>query len=131
MQRSVMEELRRADPRAVSAALRGAAASDLPAMRALRSLRVPTLVLAWRGDPTHPLSTAKRLAELIPGAKLHVADSGEEMRVWIEKIRAFLGAEGARPGTPPGRRAGSTARRRGASQKARPAGKRQGGARGA
>jgi pimeloyl-ACP methyl ester carboxylesterase len=98
MQRSVVDELRRADWRAVAAALRGAAASDLPGPGTLRSLNVPTLVLAWRGDPTHPLSTAERIAQLMPAAELCVADSGEETGAWPERIRAFLaaGAHGKR-----------------------------------
>jgi len=98
MQRSVVDELRRADWRAVTAALQGAAASDLPAPGRLRSLNVPTLVLAWRGDPTHPLSTAERIAQLMPAAELCVADSGEDMGAWPERIRAFLaaGAQGKR-----------------------------------
>ena len=97
MQRSVMQELGRADPRAVAAALLGAAASDLPAERALRSLKVPALVLAWRGDPTHPLSTAKRIAELMPAAELCVAGSDDEMSAWPERIRAFLAAGARKP----------------------------------
>jgi len=92
MQRSVMSELRRADPRAVMAALRGAAESDLPAPGALRRLRVPALILAWRADPTHPLSTAERLAELLPIAELHVADSGRDIRAWPQQIASFLSA---------------------------------------
>jgi pimeloyl-ACP methyl ester carboxylesterase len=90
MQRSIMSELRRADPRAVCAALRGAAASDLPEPTALRKLQVPALVLAWPGDPTHPLSTAKQLAELLPDAELHVADGSSDIRDWPERVREFL-----------------------------------------
>jgi 3-oxoadipate enol-lactonase len=90
MQRSIMDELNSADPRAVVAALRGAAESDLPQESALRKLEVPALVLAWRGDPTHPLSTAERLAELLPDAELHVAESGPDIRAWPERILGFL-----------------------------------------
>jgi pimeloyl-ACP methyl ester carboxylesterase len=90
MQRSIMNQLRRSDPRAVVAALRGAAASDLPKPGALRSLHVPTLILAWRGDPTHPLSTAQRLAELLPDAELDVAASSDDVQAWPERIRGFL-----------------------------------------
>jgi pimeloyl-ACP methyl ester carboxylesterase len=90
MQRSIMRGLSRADPRSVAAALRGAAASDLPDPAALRALRVPALVLAWPGDPSHPLSTAKRLAELLPKAELHVGRTRDDLRLWPERIRAFL-----------------------------------------
>jgi pimeloyl-ACP methyl ester carboxylesterase len=107
MQRSIMNELRRADPRAVTAALRGAAASDLPDARELRGLEVPALVLAWRGDPTHPLSTAERLSEWLPDAKLHVADSSSDVGAWPQRIREFLGVTVTKRGSaapPPLRR---------------------------
>lgn len=90
MQRSIMNELSRSDPRAVVAALRGAAASDLPKPGALRALHVPTLILSWRGDPTHPLSTAQRLAELLPDAEHDIAESQEDLQGWPERIREFL-----------------------------------------
>ena len=90
MQRSFLDHLARADRRAVSAALRGAAASDLPAPEDLRRLAAPALILAWRGDSTHPVSTAQRLAELLPDAELHVARSGEEIRDWPGRVRHFL-----------------------------------------
>jgi pimeloyl-ACP methyl ester carboxylesterase len=103
LQSSVAEHLRRADRRAVVAALRGAAASDLPgpdALRtvdlpgpdALRTVDAPALVLAWRGDPAHPISTAERLAGLLPRGDLRVARSLEEVRAWSPVIRAFLAA---------------------------------------
>jgi pimeloyl-ACP methyl ester carboxylesterase len=78
LQSSVVEHLRRADRRAVVAALRGAAASDLPEPDVLRAVDAPALVLAWRGDPAHPISTAERLAELLPRGDLRVARSLEE-----------------------------------------------------
>jgi 3-oxoadipate enol-lactonase len=90
MQRSVLEHLRRSDRRAVLAALRGAARSDLPAPQRLRALDVPALILAWTGDPAHPVSTARQLAEVLPRAELHVTDSPEEMRGWTKRMAEFL-----------------------------------------
>lgn len=90
LERSVVTGLRRADARAVVCALRGAAASDLPAPEALAALDVPVLILAWTGDPTHPVSTAERLKEILPRAELHVADSAEEMASWSGRVSAFL-----------------------------------------
>jgi 3-oxoadipate enol-lactonase len=90
MQRALLQHLARSDRRAVAAALRGAAASDLPAPEDLRRLAAPALILAWRGDPVHPLSTARRLAELLPDAELHVARSPEEIRDWPEQVARFL-----------------------------------------
>lgn len=90
VQRSVVENLRRADRRAVLAALRGAAKSDLPPERTLAALDAPALILAWTDDPTHPLSTAERLAKILPHSELHVAGSLEEMRGWTKQIALFL-----------------------------------------
>jgi pimeloyl-ACP methyl ester carboxylesterase len=92
LQSSVATHLRQADRRAVVAALRGAAASDLPEPDALRAVDPPALVLAWRGDPAHPISTAERLAELLPRGDLRVARSLEEVRAWSPVIRDFLAA---------------------------------------
>jgi pimeloyl-ACP methyl ester carboxylesterase len=103
---SVVDTLGRADRRAVIAALRGAAASDLPAPQALRAVDAPALVLAWRGDPAHPLSTAERLVELLPGAELHVAASLDEIRAWSGAICDFLSElrpHGTAVGSPPPR----------------------------
>jgi 3-oxoadipate enol-lactonase len=70
--------------------LRGAAQSDLPPPSTLASFEVPTLLLAWEGDPVHPVSTAEQLAGLIPSARLHVARTPEELRTWGEVAAAFL-----------------------------------------
>jgi pimeloyl-ACP methyl ester carboxylesterase len=72
--------------------LRGAARSDLPANIELRALRIPVLVLAWSGDPGHPLSTAQRLADVIPGAELQIADTPAQLRCWPESAAGFLAA---------------------------------------
>ena len=89
LQSGVIEHLSRADARAVTTAMRGAAGSDLPDRASLRRLRVPALILAWRGDPVHPVSTSTQLAELLPRAELHVADTLDEVRAWPGRIAAF------------------------------------------
>jgi pimeloyl-ACP methyl ester carboxylesterase len=76
---------------AIAAILRGAAASDFPPAEAVARLRQPTLLLAWEGDDGHPLSTAERLAELIPGAKLSVAKRLADLADWPKQV-AELGA---------------------------------------
>ena len=70
--------------------------------RALRAFRGRALVLGCLGDDVHPVSWAERLAELLPGAELHVYDrpavlwnNRAELR---ERISGFLNAE------PPGGR---------------------------
>ena len=74
------------------AVLRGAAASDLPDPDAVRDVTVPTLLLAWETDPGHPVSTAERLAELLPDTELHVARKLRELASWTNRLEAFLDA---------------------------------------
>lgn len=69
---------------------RGAALTDLPAESSLASLQMPTLILAWSGDPTHPLLTAETLAQVLPNAQLQVAHSNQEVLLWPELIRDFV-----------------------------------------
>ena len=89
LQSGVAEQLAHADARAVAAAMRGAADSDLPDRAALRELRIPALILAWRGDSVHPVSTATQLAELLPRADLRVAAMLDEVRAWPALIATF------------------------------------------
>lgn len=70
--------------------LRGAARSDLPDPQALAALPHPVLILAWTGDPVHPVLTAERLAELLPGAELHISRTAAEVRGWADRVDAFL-----------------------------------------
>lgn len=69
---------------------RGAGASDLPAPEEVAQVEVPALILCWSGDDGHPVSTGERLADLIPGAELHVATTPEEVLAWPERVGAFL-----------------------------------------
>ena len=58
--------LRGFEPVRLATLFRGAAGADLPAPDQIAALDIPTLILAWTGDPGHPASTAERLAELLP-----------------------------------------------------------------
>ncbi len=78
------------DPRALPALLRGMAVSDLPPTTELHDVVVPTLILAWRGDPEHPVATAETLAETLVLSELVVADDLAGVRRWPARIRAFL-----------------------------------------
>lgn len=64
------------------ALLRGAATSDLPPASELAGIDAPTLVLAWSDDPTHPLSTATRLAQTLPNARLVIAQTPYGVMAW-------------------------------------------------
>ena len=70
--------------------LRGAAASDLPTPDAIAAIRRPTLILAWDGDPGHPVATAERLHDLIPDSALSVARTPGELRSWGDRTTGFL-----------------------------------------
>lgn len=73
-----------------SAALRGVGSSDLPHPDALRTLSQPTLILAWDTDPLHPISTAGRIAELIPHSTLHVAHHLSDIQTWTALTTDFF-----------------------------------------
>ncbi len=62
--------------------LRGAALSDLPPTDELGAVTVSTLLLAWSDDPTHPVSTAQRLADTLPDARLVVAQTPYGVMAW-------------------------------------------------
>lgn len=74
------------------AVLKGAVASDLPPLEHLEQLQQPTLLLAWRGDPIHPLSSAQLLAGHMPNAELRVIDSVDELAQWPQQIADFINA---------------------------------------
>ncbi len=77
------------DAKVLPAILRGAADSDFPAPEAVARLRQPTLLLAWEGDDGHPLSTAERLAELLPDATLSVARRLQDLGAWPQLVSGF------------------------------------------
>jgi 3-oxoadipate enol-lactonase len=66
--------------------LRGAALTDLPAPEAVATLDLPVLLLAWTGDPSHPLSTAEALHGLLPDARLEVATSLDHVHTWPTRL---------------------------------------------
>lgn len=80
----------RVSARLLPAVMRGAADADLPARESVRGLAVPTLILSWVGDPSHPVATGEQLHELIPGSTLRIADSLAQTRAWGAEIAGFL-----------------------------------------
>lgn len=82
----------------------GAQHADLAACQAyapapddIRALEAPTLVIAGRRDQMTPLKAGQALANLIPGAKLVVVDTGHDMtkeapREVLVAIRDHLGS---------------------------------------
>lgn len=84
--------LREWDPERLAQVFRGAAGADLPPRPAIRKLTMPVLILAWTGDPTHPVSTAEELAELLPASTLHLASTPEDLAAWTDYLVDFLNA---------------------------------------
>jgi 3-oxoadipate enol-lactonase len=70
--------------------LLGAGLSDLPPLDAIARITQPTLILAWPGDPGHPVSLSETLAAAIPGSILRVAETREDIRSWGSQAADFL-----------------------------------------
>lgn len=85
---AVLDEVGRSSSTDLAAPLRGAALSDLPSLERLRSIEAPTLVLAWSGDRSHPVSVAQTLASTLPGAELEVAVG--DLGSWPERLARFV-----------------------------------------
>jgi 3-oxoadipate enol-lactonase len=79
-------------PDRLARVFRGAGATDLPPRETLTSISVPTVVLAWTGDAGHPVSTAEQVVELIPGARLHVASTLEQLAGWTDVVVELIDA---------------------------------------
>lgn len=72
---------------------RGAAQSDFPPAEQLADITQPVLILAWAGDPGHPVSTSEKLMALLPTAELHIAQSPADVAKWVALAEGFLSAE--------------------------------------
>jgi pimeloyl-ACP methyl ester carboxylesterase len=70
--------------------LRGAALSDLPEASIIAQLKIPVLILAWTDDPGHPVSSAKKLHELIQGSHISIAESLNQIGAWGKLAAEFL-----------------------------------------
>lgn len=79
-----------ADPARLAACFRGAAYADLPPLDQLATITAPTLVLAWSGDPGHPVTTAERLGATLPNVQVAVASTRAEFDGWSDTLHAFL-----------------------------------------
>ena len=82
--------MRAADPQRLAAVFRGATGADLPPAHEVAAIAVPTLILAWSGDPGHPVSTAELLEELLPDTELVVASTLDQLATWTDRVRSFL-----------------------------------------
>ncbi len=85
-----VELLRTSDAERLARVFRGAATADLPSERDIARLEAPTLILAWTGDPGHPMTTAARLQELMPHAELAVATTPDGLAAWTGRVVSWL-----------------------------------------
>lgn len=74
---------------------RGAAASDLPQLADLARVTVPTHILAWTEDPSHPVATAQALLYALPQATLQVASTRDEVNAWPQILMDNVAKHGA------------------------------------
>lgn len=79
-----------ANPARLAACFRGAAYADLPPLDAIATITTPTLVLAWSGDPGHPVSTAERLDAALPNVQVSIAATADELGAWSSQVHNFL-----------------------------------------
>ena len=69
----------------------GAALTDLPPREEFKVLAgIPCIILAWVGDPTHPVSSAEELHRLLPSSELFVAQGFEEFKTIPGRMRDFV-----------------------------------------
>jgi pimeloyl-ACP methyl ester carboxylesterase len=70
---------------------RGAGLTDLPPREEFSAIAdIPCQVLAWTGDPAHPVSSAEEVHRLLPNSELFIAQNFEEFKTIPQKIRDFV-----------------------------------------
>jgi hypothetical protein len=75
---------------AMSAILRGSAATDLPDPEALMTIRQPVLLCPWINDPAHPLATGERLADLVPRASTDTMTTAAQVQALMGQVAKFF-----------------------------------------
>lgn len=77
----------RADPGSTAAVLHGILVGPVaPTVEERRAIDCPVLVLAHRGDPIHPLRDGQSLERHVPGARLVLARTPLELRIWPTRL---------------------------------------------
>lgn len=70
---------------------RGAAGADLPPLDLIgATVMQPTLIIAWAGDPGHPVSTGEALHRAIAGSVLHISDTQADLQTWGRRAADFF-----------------------------------------
>lgn len=70
--------------------MQGASLSDFPDEADVAALRVPTLILSWEGDPSHPRSSAEKLVDLLPNATWKHARRPSDVLAWPRRVQQFI-----------------------------------------
>ncbi|TKG96665.1 alpha/beta hydrolase [Puteibacter caeruleilacunae] len=70
--------------------LLGASQSDYPSIEEISKLKIPTLILGWKGDPTHPIKSCEELQKALPHAQVHIANSYEDYHANTSIVAQFL-----------------------------------------
>ncbi len=83
------EQILALDPARLATAFAGAARSDLPDREDVARVEAPALILAWLGDPGHPLGTAEELHALLPNSELHIGATFEDVQGWGARIASW------------------------------------------
>lgn len=86
-----ISSLRDADPIRMAGLFRGAATANFPSRDQVRSINSETLILAWSGDPVHPVSSAEELADLLPNSTMKIASTWDELQNWTQEVVDFIG----------------------------------------
>ena len=86
----VLEGLRPLKRKTLFNLFKGAALTDLPPREEIQSIDIPSLILGWTGDPTHPIETAVELHRLLPRSTLVVAEGYSDFEKWPKLIRDFV-----------------------------------------
>lgn len=74
--------------------MRGAAATDLPKKKQVAMIEVPALILAWSGDRSHPLTTARALHDRMPHSRIVVARTPYGVMAWPGLFAEFVSTVG-------------------------------------
>lgn len=78
------------DPLRLAHVMRGATHANLPERERVAAIEIPALILAWTGDPIHPVSTAEELLDLMPNSQLDLASTRAEVDGWTDRVADFL-----------------------------------------
>jgi hypothetical protein len=77
-----LESVSASDSEVLPQVLRGARPCDPPPREELKTLSMPSLLLAWVEDASHPLTTAEELDGLLPESQLVVARVAKDVLEW-------------------------------------------------